>query len=88
MNIQNRISLCDGWEFSPVWSDAFLRGEGEAEAVRLPHQVQDLPLHYASTDQYERICGYRKVLRLPESRRQENASFCSLTAQRISHPSS
>ena len=66
MNIQNRISLCDGWEFSPVWSDAFLRGEGEAEAVRLPHQVQDLPLHYASTDQYERICGYRKVLRLPE----------------------
>lgn len=66
MNIQNRISLCDGWEFSPAWSDAFLRGEGEAEAVRLPHQVQDLPLHYASPNQYERVCGYRKTLRLPE----------------------
>ncbi len=66
MNIQNRFSLCDGWEFSPVWSEAFLRGEGEAETVRLPHHVQDLPLHYASPDRYERICGYRKTLRLPE----------------------
>ena len=66
MNIQNRISLCDGWEFSPVWSDAFLRGEGEAEEVRLPHQIQDLPMHYASPTQYERICGYRKMLRIPE----------------------
>ena len=66
MSNQYRTSLCDGWEFSETWSEDFLCGEGASEKVRLPHQVRDLPLHYASPDHYERVCGYRRTLRLPE----------------------
>ena len=59
------ISLCSGWEFSPVWSERFLSFEGEAEAVRLPHSVQESSLHYSSPSDYERLCGYRRKLFLP-----------------------
>ena len=62
----NRTSLCDGWEFTEEWSAAFMRGEGEAEKVRLPHNVGTQPLHYANPSQYSRICGYRKKLFIPE----------------------
>ena len=55
----------NGWEFSPCWSEAFLKGEGAGEAVRLPHNVKELPLHYADRSDYELLCGYRKKLTLP-----------------------
>ena len=59
------ISLCSGWEFTEQWSEAFLRGEGESVPVRLPHNVRELPLHYATPDDYEMVCGYRRRLTLP-----------------------
>ena len=34
------ISLCNDWEFTPEWSEAFLKGEGAGEPVRLPHNVK------------------------------------------------
>ena len=58
-------SLCDGWEFTPAWSDAFLRGEGPAEPVRLPHNARELPLHYAGPEDYTLLCGYRRRLEVP-----------------------
>ena len=61
-----KISLCNDWEFVSEWSEEFLRGEGGAESVRLPHTVLEQPLHYALPSQYERICGYRRTVRLPE----------------------
>lgn len=59
-----RQSLCDGWEFTPRWSEDFLRGGAPGAPVRLPHTVCELPLHYAVNEDYERICGYRRKLRL------------------------
>ena len=59
------ISLCSNWEFTEQWSESFLRGEGEALTVRLPHNVRELPLHYAGPQDYEMICGYRRKLELP-----------------------
>ena len=59
------ISICSGWEFTEQWSEDFLRGEGPATPVRLPHNVKELPLHYSGPKDYERICGYRRTLRLP-----------------------
>ena len=35
------LSLCNGWEFTKEWSEDFLAGLGYAEAVRLPHTVQE-----------------------------------------------
>lgn len=66
MHAVNRFSLCEGWFFSKEWSEDFLRGEGEAEPVRIPHNVGTLPLHYADPSSYTGICGYRRILRVPE----------------------
>ena len=60
------ISLCNQWEFTKQWHDAFLLGEGTAENVRLPHTVQELPLHYADHNSYQMVCGYRKKLEITE----------------------
>ena len=59
-------SLCNGWEFTDNWTEAFLAGEGSFEPVRLPHNVRDLPLHYADHESYQMICGYRRNLEITE----------------------
>ena len=61
------VSLNNGWNFVYEWSEAFLNGEVEGELVRLPHTVQEIPLHYASPEYYETVSGYRRKLDiLPE----------------------
>ena len=60
------LSLCNNWEFTPEWSDAFAAGEGSFATVRLPHTVQEIPLHYADHNAYQMICGYRRKLELRE----------------------
>ncbi len=60
-----KTSLCNGWEFSPQWSEDFKQGLGPAEAVRLPHNVTPLPLHYIDHKSYQMICGYRRKLEIP-----------------------
>ena len=60
------ISLCNDWEFTPEWSEDFLLGEGTFETVRLPHTVKELPLHYADSDSYQMVCGYRRKLTLTD----------------------
>ena len=62
-----KISLCNDWEFTPVWSDAFLAGlpvEGCCP-VRLPHTCRELQLHYACPEDYEMLCGYRRSFTVP-----------------------
>ena len=55
-------SICNGWEFTPCWSEEFGAFEGEYTQVRLPHTVKELPLHYAGTADYEMVSGYRRTL--------------------------
>ncbi len=57
-------SLCNAWEFTPQWSEAFGRGEGEAQSVRLPHNVRETPLHHTDHTAYQMVCGYRRRLAL------------------------
>ena len=59
-------SLCNHWEFTETWSEAFSRGEGEATLVRLPHTVKELPLHYIDHKAYQMVCGYRNRLPILE----------------------
>ena len=59
------ISLCNGWEFDYNWSEKFARFETEAESVRLPHNVKELPLHCSSPSDYETVCGYRRIIDAP-----------------------
>lgn len=60
-----RYSLCNGWEFTADWSEAFLRGDGGGQPVRLPHTCRELPLHYIDPADYQMLCGYRRSLTLP-----------------------
>lgn len=53
------ISLNDGWKFR------FRESDNCWEDVRIPHTVQNVPLHYASPEYYETVCSYRKELRIP-----------------------
>ena len=72
------ISLCNGWEFTAQWTEAFAAGEGIGEPVRLPHTVTELPLHYADHKAYQMLCGYRKRLELaPEL---EEFTICQMQA--------
>ena len=59
-------SVCNQWEFTPNWYDGFETGEGQATPVRLPHTVQECPLHYADHNAYQMVCGYRRKLELGE----------------------
>ena len=60
------ILLDNDWEFTPVWTDAFAEGSGTGEPVRLPHTVKEVPLHEADPASYQMICGYRRMLKIPD----------------------
>ena len=62
-------SLCENWEFTEVWSEDFLLGEGSYDKVRLPHTVREMPLHYGDHRSYQMLCGYRRKLELTEQTR-------------------
>ena len=55
-------SLCNGWEFTPQWTEVFGLGKGTAQSVRLPHTAEEMPLHYGDSDTYQMVCGYRRTL--------------------------
>ncbi len=56
------LSLCNGWEFIPDWDAGF----ENAQSVRLPHTVKELPLSYTDHESYQMVCGYRRKLSLGE----------------------
>ena len=58
------LSLCNNWEFVPAWFAGFEAGEGQGISVRLPHSVQECPLHYTDHNAYQMVCGYRRKLEL------------------------
>ena len=60
------IRLNNKWEFVYEWSDDFMKYFIDGEAVRLPHNVGNIPLHYASPENYNTVCGYRRILDIPE----------------------
>ncbi len=63
------LSLCNDWLFTETWFPGFALGEGSGEAVRLPHNVRQMPLHYADHESYQMVCGYRRRLFLEETLR-------------------
>ena len=60
------IRLDNDWEFTEQWSEEFAEWKCEGEAVRLPHTNRMLGLHYIDPNDYEMICGYRRLLPIRE----------------------
>ena len=56
------LLIDNDWEYTSNWSDDLLTGGHFEETVRLPHNVEPMPLHYADSDSYQKIVGYRKRL--------------------------
>jgi beta-galactosidase len=61
------IRLNNDWHFAPAWTDDFPQGGGKVQAVRLPHTVAEIPLHYADSDSYQMVCGYRRTVDIPDA---------------------
>ena len=59
--------LNNNWEYIDQWSDAFIIDGSADKIVRIPHTVQELPLHYANSDSYQKVVGYRKKLTFDSS---------------------
>ena len=65
-----KYSFCDGWEFTLNWTEDFAKGldvEG-LEGVRLPHTVREVSLHYATSEDYQMLSGYRKRFNVPSEK--------------------
>lgn len=54
------IKINNDWEFIEKWNDSFINGIEFDKKIRIPHTVEELPLHYANSDSYQKICGYKK----------------------------
>ena len=61
--------LNNNWEYIDQWSDTFIIDGAADKVVRIPHTVQELPLHYANSESYQKVVGYRKKLTFDSSLR-------------------
>ena len=59
--------LNNNWEYIDQWSDTFIIDGAADKVVRIPHTVQELPLHYANSESYQKVVGYRKKLTFDSS---------------------
>ena len=59
-----KYSLCNDWEFTTQWTEAFAHWQAPGEPVRLPHTNALVPQHYADPADYahatalEALWGY------------------------------
>ena len=63
-----QIGLNRGWSFTENCDEAFLHGgpdPGLAE-VDLPHTCHETPYDYFDESLYQMVCGYRRVISVPE----------------------
>ncbi|MBR3308275.1 MAG: glycoside hydrolase family 2 protein [Lachnospiraceae bacterium] len=67
--MRQTIAFNDGWDFKEVFSEDMLKtGElAEAQEVRLPHTVKELPYHYFDESLYQTESGYRRIFKADPS---------------------
>lgn len=63
-----RIYLNDEWVFFPFWKDTCISTSAvaEGEKIRLPHMPALLSYNYPNLQNYEKVCGYVRMLTVPE----------------------
>ena len=65
----NRIYLNDDWEFTEDYTEGLLLADykgQDLQRVRLPHTTVETPFHYFDESLYQKISGYRRILKAKE----------------------
>lgn len=62
-----KIGICNDWVFTENITDDFINFTGVGTAVRLPHTCKEVPMHYMKEDSCQMICGYRRIIDIPET---------------------
>ncbi len=68
--IMGRVYLNEGWKFTETYSDMLLYPEiddSEMLDVRLPHTCKELPYNCFDENEYQMVCGYRRIIRVQEA---------------------
>ena len=58
------LKINNDWQFTNCFNEDFLNGKGTYENVRIPHNVKEVPLHYIDPNDYQMLCGYRKIVNI------------------------
>lgn len=62
----SKIFLNDGWKFTESFCEDFLSGGIDGESVRLPHNCRELSFNYCDNNEYQMVCGYRRIIDVPD----------------------
>ena len=64
-----RVELNRGWSFVESFDEAFLTGRPVPglKEVELPHTCRETPYDYFDESIYQMICGYRRVISVPQA---------------------
>lgn len=67
--MKDRIYLNEDWFFSEKYEEAMQGADYGCDGmqpVRLPHTCKETPFHYFDESIYQMVCGYRRILFVPE----------------------
>ncbi|MBO7698379.1 MAG: glycoside hydrolase family 2 protein, partial [Erysipelotrichaceae bacterium] len=60
------LAINNDWRFIRKWDDSFIKGRiPKGEKIRIPHSVNEFPLHYIDDKSYQMISAYYKRLEIP-----------------------
>ena len=85
--MDKRIYLNEGWKFSEEFDSSMTGTECDESIlteVRIPHTTKEVPFHYFDENEYQMLCGYRRILHMDESL--ENKTIL-ITFEGIGHDS-
>lgn len=82
-----RIYLNRDWNFTEVFTEDLIDNKIDTQqfqTVMLPHTCKETPFHYFDENEYQMVCGYQKILNVPEEYKGKNLL---LTFESIAHES-
>ncbi|MBO7676508.1 MAG: glycoside hydrolase family 2 protein, partial [Erysipelotrichaceae bacterium] len=60
------LAINNDWRFIRKWDDSFIKGRiPKGEKIRIPHSVNEFPLHYIDDKSYQMISAYYTKLEIP-----------------------
>ncbi len=67
--MQTRYYLNDNWKFCEEYVEEMTNityDDSKMVDVRIPHTCKELPYHYFDESEYQMLCGYRKMVWIPQ----------------------